>query len=93
MKLFNDDHHSVTEVALQIQKAIRCDPQRAWQIMMQAHNTGSAVVIAASLERCELVAGILEQIGFEMSSAIKADKGSGMEKICLKKLKKLLKQS
>ena len=61
--LFNDDHHSIDEVSIQIQKAIRCDPERAWQIMLAAHNTGSAIVITASLERCELVAGILEEIG------------------------------
>lgn len=61
--LFNDDNHSVDEVSLQIQKAIHCNPDRAWQIMLQAHNIGSAVVLVSSLERCELVAAILEQIG------------------------------
>ena len=60
--LFNDEHHSMDEVTLQIIKAIHCDAGRAAQIMMAAHNSGSAVVITAGLEKCELVASILEEI-------------------------------
>ena len=61
--LFNDESHSCDEVAIQIQKAINCDPARAWQIMLEAHNSGSAIVWSGGKERCELVAAILEQIG------------------------------
>jgi len=61
--LFNDDFHTMDEVTAQIVKAIGCSAQRAEEIMMQAHTTGRAVVIAAHLERCEHVAGLLEQIG------------------------------
>jgi ATP-dependent Clp protease adaptor protein ClpS len=61
--LFNDDNHSQEEVASQIQKAISCDPDKAWGIMMAAHNTGSAIVITASKERCELASSVLEKIG------------------------------
>lgn len=61
--LFNDNTHSTEEVALQIMKAIQCTPDKAYEIMLQAHNTGSAIVITAGMEKCELVASILEQIG------------------------------
>jgi len=60
--LFNDETHSTIEVSAQIIKAIHCSASRATEIMMAAHNTGSAIVITASLERCELVASVLEQI-------------------------------
>ena len=60
--LFNDDHHSQEEVCIQIMKAINCGAQRAAAIMLEAHNTGRAVVFTGSLERCELVAEILEEI-------------------------------
>ena len=60
--LFNDDHHAMEEVCIQIMKAINCDTQTAMKIMLEAHNTGRAVVFTGSLERCELVAEILEEI-------------------------------
>jgi ATP-dependent Clp protease adaptor protein ClpS len=60
--LFNDEHHSMDEVTLQIMKAIGCDAETAFGIMMEAHNTGRAIVFSGVLERCELVASILEQI-------------------------------
>jgi ATP-dependent Clp protease adaptor protein ClpS len=60
--LFNDENHSMDEVTFQIMKAIRCDAERAFGIMMEAHNTGRAIVFSGVLERCELVASILEQI-------------------------------
>lgn len=61
--LFNDEAHSTMEVSAQIMKAIHCSAIRATEITMTAHNTGSAIVITASLEKCELVASVLEQIG------------------------------
>ena len=60
--LFNDEHHEQFEVAAQIIQAIHCTPERAMQIMMEAHKSGRAIVITASLERCELVEEILSQI-------------------------------
>lgn len=60
--LFNDETHDQIEVSVQIIKAIHCTPERAMEIMLEAHNTGRAVVIAAGLERCEHVAAVLEQI-------------------------------
>ena len=65
--LFNDDNHSQEEVAQQIQKAISCDPDKAWDIMMAANNTGSAIVMTGSKERCELASSVLEKIGLATS--------------------------
>jgi ATP-dependent Clp protease adaptor protein ClpS len=60
--LFNDENHDMQEVANQIMKAINCTPERAANIMLEAHSTGRAIVFSGSLERCELVAQILEEI-------------------------------
>ena len=60
--LFNDEGHAMDEVVVQIVKAIRCDPQKAIDIMYEAHNNGRAIVATAHKEKCELVAAILEEI-------------------------------
>ena len=60
--LFNDMDHSMEEVAAQIIKSIHCDPGTAMKIMLEAHSTGRAIVITASLERCEHVEAILSEI-------------------------------
>ena len=60
--LFNDDHHDVIEVAVQIQKAINCDEATAERIMLTAHKSGRAIVYTGHLEKCELVSSILEEI-------------------------------
>ncbi len=60
--LFNDESHSMDDVAVQIVKAINCDMGRAFDIMMTAHQNGSAVVFTGHKERCELVSSILEEI-------------------------------
>ena len=60
--LFNDDDHSMDEVARQIMKATNCDPGRAAAIMLEAHSTGRAICFTGSLERCELVESILAEI-------------------------------
>lgn len=60
--LFNDDQHSMDEVMAQIIKAIHCSPQKAHSIMMEAHKNGRAIVFTGSLERCEHVANVLEEI-------------------------------
>lgn len=60
--LFNDDHHDMQEVIIQIMKAIKCDAGRASQIMLTAHTNGSAIVYTGSREKCELVSAILEEI-------------------------------
>ncbi len=60
--LFNDKHHSMNEVVSQIMKATGCSPQNAASIMMEAHNTGRAVVWTGHKERCEHIANVLEEI-------------------------------
>lgn len=60
--LFNDEHHSMGEVMNQIMKAVSCGAGKAKEIMMEAHKSGRAVVFTGGLERCELVADILEEI-------------------------------
>ena len=60
--LFNDDWHSIFDVAAQIGKAIQCGSNRAHHLANVAHHTGSAVITRGSKEHCEVVAGVLEQI-------------------------------
>jgi ATP-dependent Clp protease adapter protein ClpS len=60
--LFNDENHSTEEVTTQIIKAIHCTQAQAENIMWTAHKTGRAIVFTGHLEKCELVAQILEEI-------------------------------
>lgn len=60
--LFNDDHHDMLEVSLQIIKATGCSPERALNIMMTAHTQGRAICFTGNRERCEHVESILAQI-------------------------------
>lgn len=60
--LFNDELHSMEEVVAQIMLAIHCGQGTAFAYMMEAHNTGRAVVFTGGLERCELVSSVLEEI-------------------------------
>ncbi len=65
--LFNDNTHSMDEVVTQVIKAINCAASQAVEITMTAHSSGSAVVFTGSLERCEHVAAVLEQIALATS--------------------------
>ena len=65
--LFNDEAHTTVEVIEQIIKATNCSATQASSIMMEAHSTGSAIVFSGSLERCEHVSAVLEQIGLATS--------------------------
>jgi ATP-dependent Clp protease adaptor protein ClpS len=60
--LHNDEVHSQDEVIAQLIKATRCSGSDAYRIMMEAHNTGRAIAFSGGLERCELVASVLEEI-------------------------------
>jgi ATP-dependent Clp protease adaptor protein ClpS len=60
--LFNDENHDQIEVTVQIIKAIHCSWEKAFGIMILAHTDGRAGVITAHKEKCEHVAGILEEI-------------------------------
>lgn len=57
--LFNDNHHSFDEVVLQVIKAVKCDPQRAVSITMEAHTNGQAIAFSGHREACEHVEAIL----------------------------------
>jgi ATP-dependent Clp protease adaptor protein ClpS len=61
--LFNDDHHDMFEVSLQIMKATGCSKERAFNIMMEAHTNGRAICFSGNRERCEHVEAILNEIG------------------------------
>lgn len=60
--LFNCDCHSFDEVERQLEKAIHCGISRARALAMEVHTKGSAVVYSGHRERCEAVAGVLEDI-------------------------------
>lgn len=60
--LINCDCHGFGEVERQLMKAIRCTLSRARQIAWEVHTRGSSMVYAGPLERCEAVAGVLEDI-------------------------------
>lgn len=60
--LFNCDCHSFDEVERQLVKAIHCPLSRARALSWEVHTKGSAVVYTGPRERCEAVAGVLEDI-------------------------------
>ena len=60
--LFNDVNHTMEQVIAQVNKATGCGVPRAFQIMMEAHNTGRAIAFSGGIERCEHVESILAQI-------------------------------
>ena len=60
--LFNDDHHSMDEVAYQIIKAVKCDAKKAMRIMFEAHSKGKALAMSGSLDACKKAEAILMQI-------------------------------
>jgi len=52
--LENDDHHSFQFVMEVLQKALGCNPQRAFLLTQQAHTAGRAVVWTGTKEVAEL---------------------------------------
>ncbi|MCI0469256.1 MAG: ATP-dependent Clp protease adaptor ClpS [Nitrospirae bacterium] len=60
--LLNDEWHTFDEVIAQLIKAIRCPMQKASEIAWEVHTKGEAVCYTGPMERCELVASILEEI-------------------------------
>lgn len=64
--LFNDDNHSMEEVAAQIVKALSCDVERACIIMLQAHFFGKTNVIRGPLELCQNIAHTLGEINLHV---------------------------
>lgn len=64
--LYNDDVHRFDQVALQIRRAARIGYRRAWRIMLEAHESGRALVFRGPVEACERVAATLRQIGLQV---------------------------
>ncbi|MGD2080949.1 MAG: ATP-dependent Clp protease adaptor ClpS [Nitrospirota bacterium] len=60
--LLNDDWHSFDEVIGQLMLATGCSAERAADIAWRAHSEGEAVCYSGPRERCEHVAGVLEEI-------------------------------
>jgi ATP-dependent Clp protease adaptor protein ClpS len=54
--LENDDHHSMQFVVEVLCRALGCAMERAVELMMEAHNSGRAVVWTGSREVAELKA-------------------------------------
>jgi ATP-dependent Clp protease adaptor protein ClpS len=54
--LLNDEHHSMPFVMEVLIKALGCTKERAFEFMMEAHNSGRAVVWTAPKEVAELKA-------------------------------------
>jgi ATP-dependent Clp protease adaptor protein ClpS len=54
--LANDDHHSMQFVMEVLCKVLGCAAERAFLLMMEAHNTGRAVIWTGAKEVAELKA-------------------------------------
>ena len=62
--LHNDDVHSMDFVMDALLKSVETlTPERAAEIMLEAHNTGKAVVVTCPLERAELYRDRLRSFG------------------------------
>jgi ATP-dependent Clp protease adapter protein ClpS len=65
--LYNDEVHSMEEVALQLMKALECTLDVAAAIMLRAHNNGKAVVTIAARREADRVASVLREIALLVS--------------------------
>ncbi len=65
--LYNDDHHTVNEVVLQVQKATGVALSIAFEITMQVHTKGRATCYTGSHTDCEKVAAVLREIGLSVA--------------------------
>lgn len=64
--LFNDDTHSMDEVALQLMLALDCPAEVAHHIMMTAHRTGRATAAITTRPEADRIAGVLRQIALRV---------------------------
>ena len=60
--LFNCQCHTFDDVERQLVKAVHCSLSQARAWSWEVHSKGSAVVYRGAVERCEAVAGVLEDI-------------------------------
>ena len=66
--LYNDDHHPMDEVVMQLQKATGYDIEKCVHIMYEAHLRGRAIAYTGSEEDCERCARILRQIRLQVET-------------------------
>lgn len=66
--LYNDDHHGMDEVAIQLQKATGYDIERCIRIMLEAHMRGRAIAYTSNQEDCERAANVLRQIRLQVET-------------------------
>jgi ATP-dependent Clp protease adaptor protein ClpS len=68
--LHNDDHNTMDHVVRSLQKSVPgLTQERAAEIMLEAHNHGSATVIVCALEPAELYRERLEGYGLTATIA------------------------
>jgi ATP-dependent Clp protease adapter protein ClpS len=60
--IYNDDHHGMDEVILQLHKATQYALQKCAEIMLEAHMKGRAICYHGSREDCHRVAKVLREI-------------------------------
>ena len=70
--LHNDEHNSMEGVVAGLIKSVPLSTEEAIAIMMEAHNSGRALVIVCPLELAELYQERLESFG--LTSTIESDR-------------------
>lgn len=60
--IYNDDHHGMDEVILQLHKATLYEIQKCAEIMLEAHMKGRAICYHGSREECHRVTKVLREI-------------------------------
>ena len=67
--LWNCDCHTFEQVATQLMKAIGCSHDEGMTLAWRVHNDGRAVVRVGPRPECARVAGVLGQIGLQVTVA------------------------
>jgi ATP-dependent Clp protease adapter protein ClpS len=60
--LFNDEVHSFEQVIIQCMKAIKCSPQKGFEIANEVHTKGKCIVYSGDIGHCIHVSTVLEEI-------------------------------
>lgn len=60
--LYNDEEHTLDEVATQIIKATGCSYKRADVLTWEVHTRGKAVIYTGEMGECLRVSSVLEEI-------------------------------
>lgn len=66
--LYNDDWHTIDQVALQVALATGYPMLRSLEITMEAHSRGRAIAYTGSREECERVAAVLRRIRLQVET-------------------------